>query len=558
MQRRSGLANDGLLFAIGALVLAGGLSWFIMRAPENSRPASVGPIAESGHGGGTSETDVAGKGDGTGETSKQGGISASANPAGSAQSNKTLVMYCAAGIKKPVSAAAKAFQEEYGIEIQLQYGGSGTLLSNLQLAKRGDLYLAADSGYTNIARDKGLLNESVPLAFMRPAIAVRKGNPKRIKTLDDLLRDDVKVALANPDAASVGKLTKKLLTQSGHWDKLSAVVKVFKPTVTEIATDVMLGAVDAAVVWDATAKQTPDKLDLVRVPAFDAATKDVTIGILKWCKFPTNALKFARYLQARDKGQQKFTEFGFETIDGDEWAESPELILYSGGVNRLAIQDTIREFEAREGVRVNVLYNGCGILVGMINSSEQNPPDAYFACDASFMTQVQSKFKPSLTVSQTPMVVIVQKGNPQEIKSVTDLTKAGLKLGVANEEQSALGALTRNLFQKIKFGDGDLFAAIQDNIKVRTPTADLLVNQLRVGALDAAVVYQANVSFVKDKLEVITITEGDPTAVQPIAVNKKSRYPYLTQRLVDAIASNRSQQRFLDCGFGWRITTEAK
>ena len=111
------------------------------------------------------------------------------------------------------------------------------------------------------------------------------------------------------------------------------------------------------------------------------------------------------------------------------------------------------------------------------------------------------------------------------------------KLGIAHEEQSALGALTRRLFEPIPHGDSNMYAAILPNVSVRTPTADLLVTQLRVGALDAAVVYKANVSQTGDSIEVIPITEGEPSATQPIAVSKSSTHPYLAARLVKAISS---------------------
>ncbi|MFK7776881.1 MAG: substrate-binding domain-containing protein, partial [Gimesia sp.] len=84
-----------------------------------------------------------------------------AQDTGKSAENESLTMYCAAGIKPPVAAAAAQFAaEEYGIPIHLQYGGSGTLLSNLQVAKKGDLYLAADTSYIEIAREKNLLKEA--------------------------------------------------------------------------------------------------------------------------------------------------------------------------------------------------------------------------------------------------------------------------------------------------------------------------------------------------------------------------------------------------------------
>jgi len=74
---------------------------------------------------------------------------------------------------------------------------------------------------------------------------VAKGNPKKIRSIEDLARDDVKTALANPDAASVGRQTRRLLQDKGWWDEISAAVRargVMKPTVNEVANDVKIGS----------------------------------------------------------------------------------------------------------------------------------------------------------------------------------------------------------------------------------------------------------------------------------------------------------------------------
>ena len=58
----------------------------------------------------------------------------------------SLTVFCAAGIKKPVEEIAAAYQKETGTEVRLQYGGTGTLLSQLKITKQGDLFIAADDG----------------------------------------------------------------------------------------------------------------------------------------------------------------------------------------------------------------------------------------------------------------------------------------------------------------------------------------------------------------------------------------------------------------------------
>ncbi len=466
-------------------------------------------------------------------------------PTHESASARPLILFCAAGVKPPVEEAAKIYEKAYGIPVQIQYGGSGTLLSNLRISGVGDLFIAADDSYMRIAETNDLIAETITLARMTPVIAVAKGNPKNVRTLGDLFL--VNVALANPDAAAIGKVTREILrsTGEGQWEKLEKHARVFKPTVNDVANDVSLGTVDAAIVWDVTIPQY-ERLEGVHVEPLSTASQTISIGVLMSTKQPARALHFARYIGARDRGLESFIRHGYKPTEGDAWAERPEVVLFSGGINRLAIEETIRQFEEREGARITRVYNGCGILVAQMKTGQK--PDAYFACDISFMPEVQDHFEPAVTIARNDLVIIVQKGNPKSILQLSDLAAPGLKLGVGNEGQSALGALTTRLLKSI-----GLHEKVMSNVRVQTPTADLLVNQMRTGALDAAIVYQANAQPVKDLMPIIPIHEPTAFATQPFAIGKHSSQRLLTGRLLNAIRSDASRTRFESAGFQWKV-----
>jgi molybdenum ABC transporter molybdate-binding protein len=374
--------------------------------------------------------------------------------AGGGASEKALIVYCAAGIKPPVVELAQSFEAEYGIPIQLHYGGSGTLLANLKVAPQGDLYLAGDVSYVEKARDEGLVREILPLAFMTPVIAVPAGNPKGIGGIADLLRDDIRVAAGNPDAAAIGRETTRLLARTGQWNAFSAHVEkngVFKPTVPEIANDVKLGALDAGIVWDATAGQYPD-VEAVAVPQFEDARQDIAVGVLAASAQPTAALRFARYLNSRI-GNGVFKKHGCRPVDGDKWAWQPELTFFCGAVNRRAIDAVIKEFEQREGVVVNTVYNGCGILTAQMRTIRQDSagagfPDTYMACDRYYLDTVSDWFQEDVDVSEADIVIAVQKGNPKQISGLRDLAAPGTRVAVGQPEQCTIGALTRFMLKK--------------------------------------------------------------------------------------------------------------
>jgi molybdenum ABC transporter molybdate-binding protein len=460
-----------------------------------------------------------------------------------AAEKKPLVVFCAASLKSPVEAIAQDYQKRYGIEVQLQFGASQTLLANLEVAHRGDLYLPADDSYTGLARGKNLIRESLPLAAQQARIAVQKGNPKGIHSVADLLRDDVKLAQANPDAAAIGKLVRAALEKTGQWDVVNKKTFVFKGTVNDAAADVKLGAVDVSFGWDSMAKQYPD-LDFVAAPELAGVVAQMSVNVLASAANPPAALHFARYLAANDRGLLKFKAAGFETVEGDAWAESPEIRMLNGAMLRPAIEQTITEFEQREGAHVTRVYNGCGILVAQMRAGAR--PDAYFACDASFMKQVNDLFLDPTNVSTNQLVILVKKGNPHGIHALADLAKPGLRVGVGHERQCALGALTKTTFLQ-----GGVYEQVAKNIAVQSPTGDLLVNELRAGSLDAVVAYISNATNSADVLDAIAIDLPCATATQPLAVSKDSRQKQITARLKNALESSLSKERFRAAGFQW-------
>jgi molybdenum ABC transporter molybdate-binding protein len=458
-------------------------------------------------------------------------------------------VYCAAGLKKPIEAIAAQYREEFGTQIELQFGGTGTLLSQLRIANKGDLFIAADDGSLADARKLEVIREVLPLAVQHPVIAVAKGNPKGIATLADLEKPDVKLALPNPEAASIGKVAKNILGAS--WDTLAKKAAVMKPTVTEIAADVKLGASDAALVWDSTVPQF-DGLEAIKLPELSGHAEKASAAVLKSAKSSFDALKFARYLSAPEKGGTTFAKHGFQAAGGDKWAVKPEVILYSGGVNRPAIQDLVQEFANHEGISVTTVFNGCGILCAAMKTMKDttNPkfPDVYYACDVCFVPPVAEHFPEAVLLTEAEIVIAVPKGNPKNIKTLADLAQNGLRVGLCNAEQSTLGFMSAGILRSM-----NLFDSVMKNASSQVPTGDFLVNQLRTGSLDAAVVYRTNIQSQPDHFDAIPLPADKAKAIQPFAVRKDSRYSAIGHRMLDYLKANKGS--FEKAGFVWRGDT---
>ena len=168
---------------------------------------------------------------------------------------------------------------------------------------------------------------------------------------------------------------------------------------------------------------------------------------------PTAALKFARYLTARDRGLPVFQQFGLQPVDGDVWEERPEINFFCGAVNRRAVEQIVADFQQREDVggqhdlrrlrhpdRPHEDHRRPG-------SAGQGFPDVYMACDVYYLENVKEWFQEAVNVSDTDIVIAVPKGSTK-VRALADLVKPGVRVAVGEPDQCTIGALTRRLLAK--------------------------------------------------------------------------------------------------------------
>lgn len=467
----------------------------------------------------------------------------------------SLTLYCAAGIQAPVRDTVAEYREYLrekrgrDIRIDIQFAGSGTLLNRLQVERTGDLFLAGDHSFIDAAREEGLVEESLSLAVMTPVLAISAAAAGRVASLDDALAGGYRIGMGVPDGTAVGAATRAALKTAGQWERFYDAVEVTKPTVNDLANDVKIGALDAAVIWDATARQFG--LRYIADDVLGTKTANVEIGVLASSPEPTAALHFARFLSAPEKGLRHFAKHGFNTVDGDQWEDRPEATFFSGALNRRALEPVIARFEQREGVRVNTVYQGCGALnAQMAAIREQDPdlgfPDAYLACDVYYLSPVGDWFRDARTVSSTRMVIATRKGNPHDIRGIGDLARPGLRIVIGHPTHCTIGGLTVRLF-KAK----GLYEAIMPNVVEKQPSSGMMVPPVATGAADASIAYYNDTLPEKDRLDVVEIGSEYARAVQPFGIAATSRRRHLMLRLYRTIGQSR--EIFDELGFGWEL-----
>ncbi len=223
--------------------------------------------------------------------------------------NTTLLVYSGAGLKGPMSEIGTVFGEKYNVTVELTYGGSGVLISQMDTTRLGDVFIPGGQPDYQNAVKKGLVsNTSQLVAYHVPVIAVQKGNPLGIKSVSDLAKDGVRVALGDVNATAIGKAGVKIFTKAGVLDAVEKNVVLRGATINEVVTALSTGNADAALITLDNAKG--DKFTLIEIPVTDNSILIAPIGITTFTRNAELAQKFADFT-ASAEGKAIFEKYGF-------------------------------------------------------------------------------------------------------------------------------------------------------------------------------------------------------------------------------------------------------
>jgi len=222
-----------------------------------------------------------------------------------------LLLYCGAGIRPPADELVRTFEREHGVKIAVDYAGSEVLLSKIKLVRRGDLYMPGDKHYVEQAAQEDMILLHRPVCYWVPTILVRKGNPKNISSLEDLLRPGIKLGLGDASACAIGRTSQQILAKNNIvWEDIKNNVVYQSLTVNELGMQIQAKSLDVVIVWDAMARYYDEYGDQVPIALERNIISTVDIGVLKFTKHRELAEKFVDFV-ASEQGRGIFRKHNY-------------------------------------------------------------------------------------------------------------------------------------------------------------------------------------------------------------------------------------------------------
>lgn len=254
---------------------------------------------------------------------------------GAAANGETLTALSGSVSRPPLDELAALFRQETGINLQITYGGSGEILSQLILSRRGDIYIPASPDFMQKAMDKDVVEGGgvVRLAYIFPAILVQAGNPREIKGLRSLAMPGLRVAIANPRTVAAGLYAVELLEANSLAKEVKPNIVTYSENYEKALNLVALKAVDAVIGWQQVPRRSLKKVEVVPLaPAEIKRVAYISAAATNFTRHKEEAARFLDFLTS-ERARAVFRRHGFPTTEEEVRGIAPGAVI--GGVFQL-------------------------------------------------------------------------------------------------------------------------------------------------------------------------------------------------------------------------------
>ncbi len=208
-------------------------------------------------------------------------------------------------------------------------------IAGQKIAQNPDIFASVNKNHLVQLKGKGLMQDHMIYTHNKLELMVAAGNPKNIKGVEDLGRDDLVQSHPNPLTEGIFKFYgSEMLKDAGLYDKVTADQKCKScwavPGKTwftsrhhrETPDRIESGEADVGIVWTTEvvhAKAEGRRIDGVGIPApLNKESKvGYAIGKLKTGRNQENADKYLAYL-ATDRAQDIYAKYGFGRASTEE------------------------------------------------------------------------------------------------------------------------------------------------------------------------------------------------------------------------------------------------
>ena len=172
-------------------------------------------------------------------------------------SQKELTISVATSLLNPINKIIEEYENENNVKVNVNFGGSGTLKNQIENGADVCAYFSANEKFMNELVDKNMVEkENITVPISNSLVLIKSDKCKYdIKSLEDILKYDVTMAIGQTDTVPAGQYAKESLEKLNIFNKIKDKL-VYGKDVSAVKNYVETSEVDLGIVYKS------DTLDL--------------------------------------------------------------------------------------------------------------------------------------------------------------------------------------------------------------------------------------------------------------------------------------------------------
>jgi molybdate transport system substrate-binding protein len=219
-----------------------------------------------------------------------------------------------------------------------------------------------------------------------------------------------------------------------------------------------------------------------------------------------------------------------------EGEKKQEITILAAAGLKPAFERIVAQYNKEHSkVEVNVIYAGSGELLSYLESGKGDvfiPASDYYMDRALGMGLVIPSTV-RVVAYHTPVLVVSQSAQGK-IKTIFDLTKEGVRVGIGDPKAAAIGKVSVDIFKK-----AGIWPEVSKNIVVKTPTVNQLLIYLTTQQIDASLVWKELTKNLQGVKVIEIPSQYNEIKTVQIAVSKNSKDKKLAEEFENFVLQHR-------------------
>jgi ABC-type molybdate transport system substrate-binding protein len=196
------------------------------------------------------------------------------------------------------------------------------VVGSMRISLKPDVFAAGAASIKRLQEEHGWFESTGGYASNDLVLMVRKGNPKRINSLSDLARADIRIAMPNPAFEGIARQIQATYVKAGGEQLRHTVMDVKSKSGATVLTQIhhrqsaaylLSGVADAAPVWSTEGeyqKRLGHEIDLVPIPRAQNSTAQYVMAAMRSAPHREASEAFVEFVKGPE-GQAIYRKYGF-------------------------------------------------------------------------------------------------------------------------------------------------------------------------------------------------------------------------------------------------------